>query len=300
MMKSRTGQPRPSTDVGTRALVLAGGGISGIAWEIGFLAGLADQASGLADYVLASDVIVGTSAGAAVAAQITSGAPLQELFQRQTACGPAELDPGVSIDTIAALFVTAMSAGGRSMSEKRRHVAKIAVKADTVAESVRRAVIANRLPCHEWPDRTLRITAVDVASGELEIFNRESSVSIVDAVAASCAVPGAWPPVTIGNRRFMDGGVGSIVNTAVAHDCGNALVLVPSGEGKASPFGVDAAGEIAAFPGSILAVFADDCALAAFGSNPLDPACRMPSALAGHDQGQRSAELVAHHLAYSA
>jgi NTE family protein len=115
-------------------------------------------------------------------------------------------------------------------------------------------------------------------------------------VAASCAVPGAWPPVTIGDRRFMDGGVGSSVNLLAAADCGAVVVLVPSGENSPSPFGSGAAGEIAEFPGATLAVFADDAALAAFGRNPLDPACRIPSAIAGREQGRREAGRVAHFL----
>ena len=82
----------------------------------------------------------------------------------------------------------------------------------TVSESVRREVIAQRLPSHGWPDRDLRITAIDIGTGELVAFDRASGVELVDAVAASCAVPGAWPPVTIGERRYMDGGVGSTMN----------------------------------------------------------------------------------------
>jgi predicted acylesterase/phospholipase RssA len=53
----------------TKALVLAGGGVTGIAWELGVIAGLADDGLELTD----ADLIVGTSAGATVAAQITTG-----------------------------------------------------------------------------------------------------------------------------------------------------------------------------------------------------------------------------------
>ena len=52
-----------------RALVLGGGGVTGIAWEIGVIAGLADRGIDLA----AADVIIGTSAGSVVGADITSG-----------------------------------------------------------------------------------------------------------------------------------------------------------------------------------------------------------------------------------
>jgi NTE family protein len=166
-----------------------------------------------------------------------------------------------------------------------------------VSEAVRREVIAQRLPNHDWPDRELRITAIDIGTGELVAFDRSSGVELVDAVAASCAVPGAWPPVTIGERRYMDGGVGSTMNIKLATDCDAVVVLVPSGQGAPSPFGRDPALEVDGFPGRALGVFADDDSLAAFGPNPLDPACREPSARAGRAQGRRVAAEVAAFLA---
>ena len=60
------------------------------------------------------------------------------------------------------------------------------------------------------------ITAVDAVTGEFTVFTADSGVDLVDAVAASCAVPGVWPPVTIGDRRFVDGGVRSPVNADLA------------------------------------------------------------------------------------
>lgn len=142
----------------------------------------------------------------------------------------------------------------------------------------------------------LRVTAIDVETGELVIVDRDSGIGLVDAVAASCAVPGVWPPVTVGDRRFMDGGVGSTVNLTAATDCDAIVVLVPSSESAPTPFGAGAAAEIAGFPGETLAVFADDDSVAAFGPNPLDPACRIPSANAGRTQGRRHAEAIARFL----
>src|SRR5258705_547891 len=80
--------------IGERALVLGGGGLSGIAWETGVLAGLA---AGGAD-VAAADYVLGTSAGATVAAQLGSGLPLTELFERQTVpeLQSAELSPDIA------------------------------------------------------------------------------------------------------------------------------------------------------------------------------------------------------------
>jgi NTE family protein len=282
--------------VTTSGLVLAGGGLAGIAWETGILQGIADESPTTARALLSTDVLLGTSAGSTVAAQIGSGTGLAELYATQVADVGYEIDSGVNIDDITELFVTAVLTPGTTKEQKLQRIGAIAVSTDTVAEPVRRNVIAHRLPSHEWPDRTLRVTAIDVVTGELVILDRASGVPLVDAVAASCAVPGAWPPVTIGDRRFMDGGVGSGVNMAAASDCDTVVVLVPSSETTPSPFGDGAVEEIAAFTGEVLSVFADDAAIMAFGPNPLDPACRVPSAIAGREQGRREAARVAQFL----
>jgi NTE family protein len=282
--------------VTTRGLVLAGGGLAGIAWESGILCGIADEAPDAAQALLASDVLLGSSAGSTVAAQLGSGAGLDELFARQIAEESHEIDPGVDVEDIAALFVTAMMTPGATTEQKLQRIGAIALATDTVAERVRRTVIAHRLPSHDWPKRVLRVTAIDAVTGELVVLDGVSGVSLVDAVAASCAVPGVWPPVTIGDRRFIDGAVGSSVNLVAAGDCDDVVVLVPQGQHSPSPFGGGPGAEIADFPGETLTVFADDASLAAFGPNPLDPACRIPSAIAGREQGRREASRVARFL----
>jgi NTE family protein len=277
-------------------LVLAGGGLAGIAWETGILRGIADESPRTAKALLESDVLVGTSAGSTIAAQLGSGLGLDALFDRQTTASSTELNPNVGAEEITELFLTAMSTRNTTTAEKLQKIGAVALSTATVTEAVRRDVIAQRLPSHDWPDRVLRISAIDTATGELVTFDRNSGVGLVDAVAASCAVPGVWPPVTIGDRRYMDGGVGSIVNLALANDCEIAVVLVPSGRSVPSPFGGGAAEEVEASGGSTFGVFADDESLAAFGRNPLDPACRTPSALAGREQGRRIAADLADFL----
>jgi NTE family protein len=277
-------------------LVLAGGGLAGIAWETGILRGIADESPRTAKALLDVDVTVGTSAGSTVGAQLGSGLGLDALFDRQATASSAELNPNAGIDEVTDLFVTAMLAPDTTKAEKLQKIGAVALSTATVIEAVRREVIAQRLPSHDWPDRVLRISAIDTATGELVAFDGASGIGLVDAVAASCAVPGVWPPVTIGDRRYMDGGVGSSVNMALANDCDVAVVLVPSGRSTPSPFGGGAAEEVDAFPGSKFGVFADDRSLAAFGPNPLDPACRRPSALAGREQGRRIAAAVAEFL----
>jgi len=275
-----------------RALVLAGGGLAGIAWETGILRGIADESPATAEAVLSADVLVGTSAGSTVAAQLISSLGIDALFERQLETSTTEINPNVGIEEITELFLTAMTQPG-SKTEKLQRIGSVALSTGTVPEIVRREVIEHRLPEHDWPERVLRISAIDTATGELVTLDRNSGVNLVDAVAASCAVPGVWPPVTIGGSRYMDGGVGSTVNLDLAADCDVVVALLPQGRTSPSPFGTGAVEEVDSFPGSVYAVFADDESLAAFGANPLDPACREPSAKAGREQGRRVAGEVA-------
>lgn len=261
--------------------------------------GIADESPETSEVLLQCEVLLGTSAGSAVAAQLSSGLGLAELYQRQVDQVCAEIDPGVGIDEITELFLAAVSDPTATLTQRRQRIAAVALSADTVAEPVRRDVIAQRLPSHSWPERALRITAVDAGSGELVVFDRTSGVDLVDAVAASCAVPGAWPPVTLSGRRYIDGGIGSTINLDVAADCAVAVVLVPAGEDTPSAFGSGAAAEIGAFPGASFGVFADDASLDAFGPNPLDPLCRPASAKAGREQGRRIATEVARFVGVS-
>ncbi|MEZ0051536.1 NTE family protein [Mycobacterium sp. MAA66] len=280
-----------------RALVLAGGGIAGVAWETGILRGIADESPQLAAAVRNSDVVLGTSAGSTVGAQLGSDLSLDELFARQIATESAEISPGVKIDDITALFLETMLTPNTTREQKLQRLGAAAATAETFSPAVRRNVIEHRLPSHEWPQHDLRITGVDIDAGELVVFTRESGVSLVDAVEASCAVPAAWPTVTIGGHRYMDGGMGSSVNMIAVADCTSAVVLVPAAGDGPSPFGAGPAADINSFAGAAFAIYADAEALAAFGADPLDPACRIPSAHAGRAQGRRVAADLAAFLA---
>src|SRR5215472_11755220 len=184
-----------------KALVLGGGGVTGIAWEIGMLAGLAENGVDLTD----ADLVIGTSAGSVVGVDVRSGAPLAELYQRQSAPGTGEIfakmGPRLTLQWVGAMVFT------RKPEVARRRLGAVALKAQTETEAARRAVIESRIPVREWPPGKLQITAVDAASGEFTVFDADGDVGVVDAVGASCAVPGIWPPVTIGGRRYVDGGV---------------------------------------------------------------------------------------------
>ena len=157
-------------------------------------------------------------------------------------------------------------------------------------EPARLAAIAARLPRPEWPDRVLLIPAVDALTGELVVFDRESGVPLVEAVAASCAVPGVWPPVTIGARRYVDGGIRSMTNADLAKGSDRVLVLVPS-PADAPRLADTVADETAAVKS--LVIWADEASVEAFGINPLSPSTRGPAARAGREVGRAQAEAVA-------
>jgi NTE family protein len=282
----------PAQSLGT-ALVLAGGGVAGIAWELGVLRGLADADPGLADRVLAADLVVGTSAGSSVAAQITSGVGLEELYAAQLRPETAEIE--VEVDLLA-LFAEmgAVMAGATDTADAGRRMGALALAAPTVDPTLRRTAIDARLPVKEWPDRRVLIPAVDVESGETVVFTRDSGVALVDAVAASCAVPGVWPPVAIGGRRFMDGGMRSLTNADLAAGADRVLIVVPALQGAPQLWGSSLEAEIATLaPAAVAVVHADQASVDAFGTNALSPATRAAAARAGRAVGAAHVARVA-------
>ncbi|MGW3354746.1 patatin-like phospholipase family protein [Streptomyces bungoensis] len=269
------------------ALVLGGGGVGGIAWITGVLAGLADAGRDVAG----AGLLVGTSAGSTVAAQLGSGLGLAELYARQVdpALQTAEIPAVMDLEKFAAEIGAATSAAA-SVPELRRAVGRVALAARTVPEAERRAVIESRLPSHGWPERALRIVAVDAGSGEPRVFDRDSGVALVDAVAASCAVPGVWPPVTIDGRAYVDGGVRSATNADYAHGADRVLVIAPMGDTEPFPSEQPlerVVEELRARGAEVVVVGPDEASRAAMGDNPLDPATRRPAAEAGREQGRR-------------
>ncbi|PSR42809.1 patatin [Rhodococcus sp. AD45-ID] len=274
-------------------LVLAGGGVAGIAWETGFLLGVQDNSADAAAALLAADVLIGTSAGSTVTAQIAGGATLQELFDAQTAEPTGEIDPKVDVEVLGQMFVDAI-AGSEDRPEQLRLLGEAAMSAGTVEPSLRRAVIEARLRNRAWPDRELRIPAINAETGELTVFGKAAGVDLIDAVGASCAVPGVWPTVTIDGRRYMDGGMASGSNVHLAADCDVVVVLSPAADPAPNLLGGSLREEIDAMTQSrVLPIFADDAVVEAIGTNSLSPATRRPAAELGREQGRRTADEIA-------
>jgi NTE family protein len=269
------------------ALVLGGGGVTGVAWETGIIAGLAAAGVDLTR----ADLVVGTSAGAVVAAQITSGVPVEELYQRQLKPATGEIGAHFGVGTMLRYAAAGLRPGDDRQALRRMgHAARAA---DTVPEQTRRDVIAGRLPNHDWPaaPRVL-ITAVDTETGEEVAFDRDSGVDLVSAVAASCAVPIVWPTVTIDGRRYMDGGVRSAANAHLARGYDQVVVLAPTTTSLRRSGRV--ATELAALGPAVRSVVItpDAEAKTAIGRNVLDPARRAPAAETGRRQSTTALEVV--------
>jgi NTE family protein len=270
-----------------RALVLGGGGITGIAWEWGVLAGLAKAGVALNE----ADLVVGTSAGSVVGAQVANGVDPAERYEAQLEPPDGEVAAALGSGTMLRLGI-AMFAGSRAPRRVRQRIGRLARRARTGDEAARVAVIDARLPVKEWPERRLLITAVDTATGEFRAFDRDAGVPLVSAVAASCAVPAVWPPVTIDGRRYMDGGVRSGANADLAAGYDKIVVLAPLPRGFGPMTGVTAQVEELRKQSAVALVTPDAAALAAFGRNVLDPAKRADAARAGLTQSASVIEAV--------
>ena len=270
-----------------RALVLGGGGVTGIAWETGLIAGLA----GLGINLASADVIIGTSAGSVVGADITCGQEPGVLYQAQLA--PPAPEPAARMGWgVIGRLLWVMSTT-RDPVRARARIGNWALAARTVPEADRRKVFEARLPASDWPARMLKVTAVDARTGQFVAFDSTGEASLVDAVGASCAVPGVWPPVTIGDRRFVDGGVRSIANADLAAGYERVVIVAPVAQGIGhitSPRRQAAA--LTAAGARVALVRPDRAAAHAIGRNVLDVSRRAAAATAGRAQAAAEAAAV--------
>ena len=275
-------------------LVLSGGGVAGIAWELGLLQGLRDASPATCDALLhVTTNLIGTSAGSVVASQLAGGTDLTELFGAQIEESNTEIAAELDLEAFASMIAVA-SAGTTSPEEGRRALGRIALTASTVEPALRRAAVEARLPVTKWPLWPLRVTAVDTETGELRVFDRTSGVNLVDAVTASCAVPVVWPVVPIDGHLYMDGGTRTIANADLAAGSDRVLILVPLAEpGTGEPALITDAELAALAAAAVLVVYADAASVHAIGPNPLDPTVRAAAAQAGRTQGASIAEQLA-------
>jgi NTE family protein len=236
-----------------RALVLAGGGAAGNAWELGLIAGLSDAGVDVTE----ADLIIGTSAGSTVAAQITSGTRPAELYGAilaevpQPQAGDAGSDRGRAPNFSGPNYMewsNGIIGSAEDASDMRRRMGAAALEMDASDGSSRtrwRDIVAARLPSQHWPQQPVLIAAVDAHTGEPVVFDRHSGIDLVDAVAASTS-NGFGGPYRIGENRYINGGYRRSENADLAAGYGRVLVLSPFGGRSRMPleWGMDLATQV--------------------------------------------------------
>ena len=271
-----------------RAVILGGGGVTGIAWQTGVLLGLRDEQIDLAN----ADAIIGTSAGAFAGTYLACGV-LVEYFGRQFTRGGVEIAARMSPESIEG-FRKAIAEGNGDPAATGRRLGRMAMAATTVSRQERGAVITSRLPADGWPDAPLMMTALDAETGELHLLDKDSGVSLTIAAEASGAVPGVWPVVEALGRRWIDGGSCSAANAGLGVGYGHVVVIAPAAEGLPGQGGTpDEVADLKAAGVDVVLIRPDERARAAIGDNAFDPMRRGPAAESGRAQGHEIAAEVA-------
>ena len=287
----------------TRALVLSGGGMVGIAWESGLLAGLSEGGVDLAQ----ADFIVGTSAGSFVGAQVAMGRSASAIVEAILAEDPLRsFSVGgrpMQVPDMSVLFAKMASAvsSERPAEQVRADIGAWALSAETrISEQDFIAGFGRSftgLPEDFWPERPYACTAVDATDGSFVLWNKDSRVGLVDAVASSCAAPGIFPPITIRGRKYIDGGMRSPANADAAKGYDLVVVVEFRGTGveptMAELFRRALDRELDALRSSgaqVELIVPDPLCIEAFGPNPMDSSRRKGAATAGVAQGRGSVD----------
>ena len=294
-----TSSTHPVDVTGGRALVLGGGGSTGNAWLIGVVAGLAGAGIDLTE----ADVIIGTSAGATAAAQLTGTAPA-DLLAATLEPPPARAVTGAPRGRPSSGGIVAdhldrfrrIIGASQDAADMRRRMGAIGIELDDGSDGAAtrrwRAVVAARLPDPRWPQRRVLLTAIDARTGEPAVFDRGSGVDLVDAVAASTSGASAY---RIGDRWYLDGAYRRNENADLATGFARVIILSPLGGRSLHPpeWGMQLAAqveELRAGGSRVETVVPDATAEHLFGVDAMDASLRPAAARAGHDQGRALAD----------
>lgn len=230
-------------------LVLGAGGVQGGAWLTGGLDALADETGW---DPAESDYVVGTSAGSMIAALCASGVPpwfmvahsRGETFQGVV---DAEGRPAAEADRAAgarfelARALPPIGPGSwelalRTLAKPRRYSPATVFSGwfprGVFSTESLKATIRRVVPSGWSPHPNVWVVACDYATGRRVPFGRVDApkADLAEAVAASCAIPGIYHPVTIGERRYVDGGIYSASNLDLlrAEDLDLVICLNPT------------------------------------------------------------------------
>ncbi len=269
----------------TASLVLGGGGITGIAWEIGILKALHDAGLKMTD----ADEVLGTSAGSVVGTLMASH-PIEDLYDAQLEPPDAAIGGKFKIrQMVRSLPVVGLPSG--SPVTRRGKVGRAAMLAIPIGSEDRVSVIRERLQVEDWPDAPLRVTAMHARTGEIHVFDKDSGVDLVDAVAASCAVPFVWPAVLVGGEPHLDGGVRSTTNSDLVREPDVAVVIAPLPMNFSRYHNIPAQLDRAKV-GRRVVIWPDQLARKAIGRHILNPERQAAAARAGLAQGRVMATRV--------
>ena len=225
-----------------RGIVLGGGGVLGGTWSVGALLALEEEFGFAAG---SADILVGTSAGAVLAAMLGAGVTPEQLRQRYNdevvQGGPLaglSWNPDAAIGGHRPGLPKALAPGSiRLIGESLRRPARVqgtALVAALMPEGAKTMAGVGRLidavsPMDGWSrHEACWIVAMDYGTGRRTVFGRPGSVRapLASAVMASCSIPGWFAPVDIGGRRFVDGGAISATSVDVVEHAGLDEVYV--------------------------------------------------------------------------
>lgn len=228
-------------------LALAGGGPLGAIYEVGALCALEEAVEGL-DFT-ACDGYIGVSAGGFMAAGLANGMTPRQLcaaFIENTAEPPDRFDPaelllpawvefGERLRLLPGLLRDAareVLVEGRSLLGAVERLGRVLptglLSSDRFGEALQRVFA---LPGRSNDFRELRhrliLVATDLDSGEAIPFGAEGwdHVPISQAVQASAALPGLFPPVEIDGRYYVDGALKKTLHASVLLDRGLDLLI---------------------------------------------------------------------------
>jgi NTE family protein len=226
-------------DVPRVGLVLGAGGVTGGAFHAGALAAI-EEATGWDPR--RSTFLVGTSAGSISAASLRAGLSTSDMLARtedrplsaegaklMRNVGPVRRpsSTGPSPQPRSPASVAASLAGAAARPFASRPWARLAglMPEGSVSTDVISTSIEGFFP-QQWPEAPLWFCAVRQRDGVRVVFGRDSRPPVPDAVAASCAIPGYFRPVTIDGEVYIDGGVHSPTNADVLLDVRSEIDLV--------------------------------------------------------------------------
>ncbi|WP_157777586.1 patatin-like phospholipase family protein [Nocardia terpenica] len=258
------------------ALVLGGGGPVGLTWMTGLMVGL--RAAGIDP--AAADRFIGTSAGAVVGAVLAAGDDPARLLTPQPANSAAYQ---VDWELVGSIFAVLAEPG--DPVQARRRAGQLALAAKTGAPEEHVARITALVGTTAWPERELLVTAVDVGTGELQVWTRSGAASLGQALASSTSVPGVFPPIPVAGHAYFDGGTRSPVNADLAAGAEVIVIVEPLAHMFAR---IRSDRDLGA--ATVISVVPDAESVAAFGPDVFDPAALAPAYAAGVRQAPAAAE----------